>query len=277
MTSPSPDSTASPTAPLQVLHITDPQLLGGDNERMLGVDTAQTLQQVLDLAQAGDWPPDLILLTGDCVQNASEPAYTKLKRILQPLGVPCYCLPGNHDDPAMMEAELNSGNIVYQRQVLAGNWQIIMLDSSIPQNAAGYLEEREFTLLEQLLRQEPRRHAIVALHHQPIPVCSEWLDTMALPPNNRERLLHLLAEHRQVRLVLWGHIHQEYDAYNGSLRLLGTPSTCFQFAPKSEEFAIDTAPPGYRWLTLHADGRLETHVKRLPSLPEGLDLESMGY
>ncbi|WP_054774188.1 hypothetical protein [Methylogaea oryzae] len=160
---------------------------------------------------------------------------------------------------------------------MAGDWQIVMLDSTIPNDAAGCLADRELALLEQLLSQEPRRHAAVVLHHQPVPVYSQWLDTMALPPNNRERLLLLLGRHRQVRLVLWGHIHQVYDGHSGNLRLLATPSTCVQFTPKSEEFAIEAAPPGYRWLNLHADGKLETRVVRLPEPPAGLELGSTGY
>lgn len=273
-----PTLTPSPPAPpVKVLHITDPHLLADESGRFLGLDTAKTLQQVLDLAGLDDWPPDLLLLTGDCVQQATPQSYARLRHILAPLNVPCYCLPGNHDAPALMAAELNRDNVYYRKRILAGNWQFIMLDSSIPEDAAGRLAEEELVLLEQLLSQEPHRHTAVLLHHQPVPVYSQWLDTMALPPNNRERLLQLLGQHRQVRLVLWGHVHQVYDGYSGNLRLLSTPSTCFQFTPKSEEFAIDAMPPGYRWLTLYANGQLKTHVRRLARMPEGLDMASVGY
>jgi Icc protein len=49
------------------------------------------------------------------------------------------------------------------------------------------------------------------------------------------------------------------------LRLLSTPSTCAQFRPGSDSFAIDERPPGYRWLDLRADGRLDTEVVWLPA------------
>lgn len=271
-----PASGDNPTH-IKVLQITDPHLLADASQRFLGLDTGQTLQQVLELAKTTDWPPKLILLTGDCVQQACPQSYARLRQILSPLGIPCYCLPGNHDDPSLMETELNRDNVYYQRQILAGDWQIIMLDSSIPNNAAGRLAQKEFELLEQLLSQQPDRHTAVVLHHQPVPVYSEWLDTMALPPINREQLFHLLGRHRQVRLLLWGHVHQEYDSHSGSLRLLATPSTGFQFAPKSKEFAIDPTPPGCRWLYLATDGALETRVQRLAQTPAGLDMDSVGY
>lgn len=274
-----PDSGGpTPEARIKVLQLTDPHLLAGESARFLGVDTAQTLGQVLSMAQQdGDWPPDVFLLTGDCAQQADVETYARLRRMLSPLGISCYCLPGNHDEPLLMETELNQDNVYYRRQILAGNWQLVMLNSAVPKDAAGRLAEQEFVLLENLLSREPNRHTAVVLHHQPVPVFSEWLDTMALPPDNRERLFHLLGRHRQVRLILWGHIHQEFDSHAGSLRLLATPSTCFQFVPKSKAFAIDRKAPGCRWLYLHADGKLETRVQRLAELPEGLEIHSMGY
>lgn len=272
--SPSPPAEAHVT----VLQLTDLHLLPGEGERFLGLDTEHTLRQVLELAQSSAaWPPDLILLSGDLAQQASPATYAKVRRLLLPLGIPCYCLPGNHDDVPMMEAALNQGNIHCRREVRLGNWLFILLDSTIPGDAAGRLADAEFALLEGLLEQHPDCHTAVVLHHQPVPVCSHWLDTMALPHNNRERLLNLLGQHRQARLVLWGHIHQEYDGHAGSLRLLATPSTSFQFTQKSEEFSIDAAPPGCRWLYLYADGKLETQVQRLADVPEGLERYSAGY
>jgi len=82
--------------------------------------------------------------------------------------------------------------------------------------------------------------------------------------DNGAELLTRLADHRQVRAVVWGHIHQPYDQRRGHLRLMGTPSTCVQFLPGSTQFALDASPPGYRWLWLEPDGSLDTAVAYLP-------------
>lgn len=269
---------ASATRVIKVLHITDPHLLADPEQRFMGLDTAETLQQVLALAQqSGDWPADFVLITGDCVQQATQESYARFRSLLAPLQLPCYCLPGNHDEPALMKTELNRDAVYYQRQIPAGNWQIILLDSSIPGNAAGHLKDSELALLASKLARESDKFTVVVMHHQPVPVYSEWLDTMALAPDNRENLLQLLGKNAQVRLLLWGHVHQEFDGYLGSLRLLATPSTCFQFTPKSEEFSIDRSAPGWRWLYLHPDGTLDTHVARLPQVPASLDVDAGGY
>ena len=50
-----------------------------------------------------------------------------------------------------------------------------------------------------------------------------------------------------------GYIHRMHEK-------MGENRTCAQFLPGSEDFALDTRPPGWRWLELHADGRIETQV-----------------
>jgi 3',5'-cyclic-AMP phosphodiesterase len=56
-------------------------------------------------------------------------------------------------------------------------------------------------------------------------------------------------------------VHQPLDEMRDGLRVIATPSTCAQFKPLSDEFAVDDAPPAWRTLSLHADGRLETTLR----------------
>ena len=72
--------------------------------------------------------------------------------------------------------------------------------------------------------------------------------------------MHLIDQHRNVRAIVWGHVHQAYDALRKGVRLLATPSTCAQFLPSSDDFAVDPQPPAYRTLELRADGSLLTEV-----------------
>ena len=64
----------------------------------------------------------------------------------------------------------------------------------------------------------------------------------------------------QVRGVLWGHVHQELDLTRKGIRYMATPATCSQFLPGSDDFALDTRPPGYRTLQLSSDGSIHTEV-----------------
>ena len=63
-----------------------------------------------------------------------------------------------------------------------------------------------------------------------------------------------------MRAIAWGHVHQSFDGLRHGVRLLATPSTCAQFLPNADNFAVDRRPPGYRTLELRADGTLLTEV-----------------
>ena len=261
--------------PVRILQITDFHIRNQPDETLLGVNTQRSFEATLAAALAEGPPPDIALLTGDLAQDASAATYERLKKSLSSLPCPAYCLPGNHDDSGLMARHLAHPPLHYQPQLVIGDWQIICLDSTIPHSPYGRLAEDQLALLKRCLTDAPDLYALVTLHHHPIPSGSAWMDTMQL--ENADVFLDLLADHGNVRGVVFGHVHQTLESKVRGLTLLGTPSTCFQFKPLQEQFALDALPPGYRWIELHADGRITSEVKRLTTLPEGLDVKSIGY
>jgi Icc protein len=99
---------------------------------------------------------------------------------------------------------------------------------------------------------------MVFVHHHPVAMASRWLDTVGM--ENADDFFRVLDAHPQVRAVGWGHVHQCFDTRRRGVRLLATPSTCAQFLPQANEFAVDARPPAYRRITLQPDGTLETEV-----------------
>jgi Icc protein len=252
--------------PLRVVQISDLHLQTRPNGCLWHVDVDQGLAAVLERITTRHWPQDLVLATGDLVQDDGA-AYPRLRASLEPLGVPVYCLPGNHDVPERMTAVLNAGLVCHKRHVIDDYWQFILLDSTLPESPAGHLADAELTFLEQTLRAHPDHHAMVCLHHPPVVIGSAWLDTMV---SNGGDLFAVLDRHPQVRAVVWGHIHQTFSARRHGVELLGAPSTCLQFKPGAADAQADDAPPGYRWFELHADGTLRTGVERVAALtPNG--------
>ncbi len=267
---------ASPVGkPLHIVQITDFHLLADPARTMMGIDTEQSFLSVLDLVRRNHDDIALFLLTGDLVQNPTPAAYRRLRERLDALPAPCYCLPGNHDETGLIRQFLLGGNVAFQSQILLDGWQIICLDSTIPKDAGGCLAQGQLALLEAKLGEKPGLHALVCLHHSPLPTGAAWLDTMKLA--NDAEFIALCQRFPQVKAVVYGHIHQAMDVGRNGLRLLGCPSTCFQFKPDSEDFALDFLPQGYRWLDLYPDGGIETEVVRLDTVPQGLDMASGGY
>ncbi len=247
-------------APLRVLQVTDLHLKTQPGSRVWGVDVDAGLSAVLAHIREKHPVVDFILATGDLVGDDPE-AYTRVRQALEPLDVPVHCLPGNHDFPAALGRRLHDGPVRWQRHVVAGDWQFVLLDSSFPGTPEGHLAPGELALLDTVLAMDPERHAMICLHHNPVPIDTPWLDTMTV--GNGEALFAVLDRYPQVRAVVWGHIHAEFSGRHGAVHLLAAPATCVQFKPGTPEPQVDERPPGYRWFELHPDGRLETGVERV--------------
>ena len=264
-----------PGKPITVLQITDTHLYASADGCLLGLNTEQSLQAVTAEARQAHLPAELVLATGDLVHDGSADAYQRTFNHLGSLGIPVYCLPGNHDEAEALRDNIGNDLIRFTDHVLHGNWHIILLDSTQPGSEGGHLAPDALETLETRLQAAPDTHTLVCLHHQPVPMGSHWLDTMAV--DNPDDFFALIDRHPQVRAIIWGHVHQEFDRLRNTVRLLSAPSTCIQFKPGSSDFALDDTAPGYRWLTLHADGRIDTGVQRLAEVPGSIDLESAGY
>lgn len=260
---------------LSVLQLTDLHLLASPDATMLGVNTAHYFRAVLDMALAGHAAVDLILLTGDLAQEPCRASYQQLLNSLKPLDIPCICLPGNHDDFSLMQQLLATTQVNCRKQLFLNNWQIISLNSQIAGSPSGRLADQELDFLAACLNDYPGHHALIAVHHHCLPTQSGWMDTMMI--ENSQELLALIKPFPQVKAVVCGHIHQAMDITTGSVRMLGTPSTCFQFTPASPHFSIDKAAPGYRLIQLYENGQLDTRVARLPGPLIGLQLDNEGY
>jgi len=150
-----------------------------------------------------------------------------------------------------------------------------MLDSTIPGQVDGHLSSNQLEQLKSGLNTNPDCHILVCLHHHPVSLDSAWIDKIAL--DNPEELFSILDRYNNVRGLLWGHAHQLYEAERNGVKLMGSPSTCIQFKPRQDEFGIDPAPPGMRWLALRPDGIIETGIEYLKDTPTELDLTTKGY
>ena len=215
------------------------------------------------------------MLTGDLSQDGTARSYDRLQALLAPLGIPVYWLPGNHDaDLEEMERSLTHPIFMPDRSFEVGEWRFVLLDSQEIGSVHGFLSPRELDRLDRDLSHYLEQPTIVALHHPPFQMCSDWLDMSIL--QNPEALFEVLDHHPQVKLVLFGHIHQEFHRQRREVTYLGTPSTCIQFEPKSHDFSIDAEEPGFRLLNLYPDGRWDTQVKRVAYFHQ-LDLTAVGY
>lgn len=247
---------------LRFIQLTDTHLFDRADGTLRGMNTAESLAAVVAQVSARHEHIDGILATGDISHDGGTPSYRRFVRLLAPLHAPIHCLPGNHDALGVFGCVLKGARVQSGGRLLAGDWQLIFLDSAVPGAVHGHLRPAELARLEAALSDQPERHALICLHHQPVPVGSAWLDRLML--DNAGALFRIIDKQPNVRAILWGHIHQNFDAMRNGVRMLASPSTCIQFKAGCTDFTLDDRPPGYRWLELHSDGRIDTGVAYLP-------------
>lgn len=261
-----------------VIQITDPHLFATTKGRLLNIDTDASLQGVIRHIQTHRVDIDLLLATGDITQDGSKASYHRFLELTQKIDAPLRVLPGNHDNINHLHKVFGDNARVVTD---LDNWRIVCLDSCILGSNSGELRDDQLALLTAAALQNPNKYILLALHHNPVPIDSLWLDTMMI--SNPEALFNLVATLPQVRAISWGHVHQEYDAIHPSpshpqgVRLLATPSSCVQFTPHSDVFSLDSIDPGYRWFKLYPDGQLDTGVTRVQGLDLQPDASSGGY
>lgn len=257
-----------------VVQITDSHLYAQLDGRLLGMKTQESLQQVAQLVAAEQQEIDLLLCTGDISQDGSAESYQRFASLANSFAAPVRWIAGNHDERiALQQASLDASWV--EPVCDLGAWRVITLDTSVANEVHGYLDQHQLSILDEALHSAGERHVLIALHHHPVAIGSRWMDKINL--HNAAQMLAIVADYTNVKAVLWGHVHQEFDEYQHGVRWLACPSTCIQFAPQQADFTLDEVAPGYRWLRLYEDGQIQTAVSRVENFKLEIDRNSNGY
>lgn len=258
----------------RLIQITDPHI-GDDREhRLAGIQTHESYRAVLAAVAAMTPVPDLIMVTGDIAAQGSAKAYELFSQQIKFLDLPYAWLPGNHDDFAVMQQSVSSSP--YWPLLEFGVWRVLSLNTAVAGQTPGALTAEELLFLDSALAREARNPAIIFMHHPPVAVGCAWLDRQRVA--NAAELATVVGRHRNVKAIFTGHVHQVFQVDWAGTTVHTTPSTCFQFAANRRDFALADDPPGFRWIDLHVDGRLDTGVIYLDSdSRQRVDHSSSGY
>lgn len=260
--------------PIQFIQITDTHLIEAEDGQLIGLETLDSLECVLNSVKAENSHFDFFVVSGDLSQDGSLLSYQRLHNTLAYFEVPSFWFAGNHDNMQSMRAV--SENTEHLNNIIrTKHWQLVLLNSQVEGCVFGNLADDQLELVEAALNERPDLHTLISLHHHPIPMESGWMDEIGV--KNGERLMAIAKDHDNVKCILWGHVHQESDRMVEGIRMLSTPSTCVQFTPKSQDFDVDTLAPGYRSLTLNPDGTIETTMSRVEGIKFEVDFSVKGY
>jgi 3',5'-cyclic AMP phosphodiesterase CpdA len=202
-----------------------------------------------------DPQPDLVLATGDLVEEGTPAEYRRLRGLLAPLAMPVYVIPGNHDDRRALRsafadhAYLPSGDGPIHYALDGHELGLIALDTTIPGTAGGALDEPQCAWFEAMVRQGTHRAFLVFMHHPPIMTGIRCMDEIALEPRSAARLGDIVARQPRVERIVCGHVHRGIQArWNGTLVSI-CPSTAYQgvLNLRGDDFdAATEEPPAYQ-------------------------------
>jgi 3',5'-cyclic-AMP phosphodiesterase len=252
----------SDSGTIRILQFTDLHQTASPGEQLLNVDTSASLEIVYE--QAFEIiRPDLVLLTGDIAHHPDIDVYRRTLETLQRYyRGPWLWTPGNHDLSAPMHGAIQAlgrreGDT---RETHIDAWAFYMIDTHADDQVGGSVSDDEMERLARFLTSSTSAHVLIAGHHPFHDVGTPWLDTDRVA--NADSVLQLLVRDGRVRAYLSGHVHQPSEACHCGIRMLTTPSTCFQFRPGSLQFTVDDRPPGWRQLELATGGDIRTIVQR---------------
>ncbi|HSN21382.1 MAG TPA: phosphodiesterase [Usitatibacter sp.] len=247
--------------------VSDMHIKAGGKLSYRVVDTEASLARCVRELGALPQAPDAVLFTGDLTDFGRPDEYENLRRLLAPLAMPVFLMPGNHDEPENLRAAFPAHG--YLRQ--GGRYmdyviddfpvRIVALDSTIPRETGGAIRDAQLEWLDATLRAAPARPTIVALHHPPFWTGIGHMDRMGLA--DPKPLEAVIARHPQVERVIAGHLHRNIVVRYGGTVASTAPSPSHQVAldladDAQSRFVME--PPGFQLHLWREGAGLVTHT-----------------
>ncbi len=193
--------------------------------------------------------PDVVIVTGDCVENGTPSEYERFRELLRPLTMPVYVIPGNHDNRdaflAMFGAQGEHALEGFAQYTVEG-WpvRLIALDTHIPGRGAGELCERRRQWLRDRLTEASTQPTLVFMHHPPFRIGIAVFDAIGLV--DPAAFGSIIQEHPQVERIVAGHIHMMMlQRFHGTVAVT-CPASAQHMLPdfsRADKLVVQKQPP----------------------------------
>lgn len=266
-----------PSSLVIVAQISDPHVVE-HGELLFGrIPTNSYLEAAVRCLATLDPVPDLVVVTGDLVNEGRPDQYRELRRLLEPLPMPVRLMCGNHDDPVGLREVFadhhylgGDGPVDFVVDEIAP-LRIVALDTHVPGEPGGHLTPTQLAWLDARLTEAADRPCVVALHHPPFLTGIAHMDEMGLSEAATDGLRDVVGRHPQVERVICGHLHRSIARRFAGTVAATVPSTAHAVAldlrPELTEGASNTEPPA---ITLHlwrSDTGLVSHTRTIGDFP----------
>ena len=247
---------------MDIVQITDLHLSKDKGNELYNINTYNSAKTIIEYIAKHKKSIDYLIITGDISEDSTMQSYSHLLDLLKPIKSNIYLMPGNHDSYEQIKLCCSLSTVKSDIFFSNDKWVVFMFNTKKEHSPNGFLKQDEIELFKKLLSDYPNKNFMIFLHHHPVLIGSESMDTMII--ENAQLLIDLIKSHNNIKGVSWGHIHNVFETEINNAKLFSSPSTCFQSKPKSKNFTIDSnLYPGYRIINLGGKGVIETSVVRV--------------
>jgi len=217
--------------------------------------------------------PDLVLISGDLVDQGDPAEYAALRDLLSMLSLPYRVIPGNHDERNALRSAF--GDHAYLPALGPMHYaveeypvRIVALDSTVPGQHHGAVGEAGLAWLRRTLAADTSRQVMLMLHHPPIATGIPYLDIYGL--HDAEALAAVVADFPNIERVLCGHVHRSMQARWAGTLVMTCPSTVTQIALRTDRQAPPASylePPGFLLHVWQPGQGMLTHLVPIGEFP----------
>ena len=197
------------------------------------VDSNHLFSEAMAHLHQLDRRPDLVLLTGDLVDEGHPDEYAMLTTLLGELKLPYLVLPGNHDHRENFRAAFAGHTYLPKHGPLHycvddHPVRIIGLDSCQPGLHHGHIDAEGLSWLQTTLAHDPLKPTVLMLHHPPFVSGIPYLD--AYRYLEADALEAVVRTAPNVELVVCGHVHRSMVRRWAGTVVVACPSPATQIA-----------------------------------------------
>jgi Icc protein len=245
-------------------------------------DTVTPLRRAIDHINGLNPTPDIVLVTGDLVDDGDQRSYAFLKQLLSSLNSPFVVIPGNHDHKENLRKAFPGHHYLAQPVEERGvdylcfaledfPLRLIGLDTVTPGDHGGGFGPKRMEWLAGILEARPDAPTLLFMHHPPFASAIGHMDKEVF--RGWEEFQSLISNHPQVERVLCGHLHRPIFRRFGGTIASSCPAIGMQLYLDLREEAPSTfimEPPSvmlHLWTDLWGEKTLLTHISIVQDYP----------
>ena len=237
-----------------------------ETETSYGLSPYQRMEHLINSIDRLEYPPSFAIITGDLSQGGTVEGYELVKRYTKRLnekGIQTMLAMGNHDDREnyrrVFQKRPSSEPVYFTEEY--GELQIIVLDSLHPGFSGGRFEGEQLDWLSEVLKKEPERPSIIALHHPIFMSPHRVIDGKLFDGSHRDEFYRVVSR-GNVLAIFYGHLHHNQVTTVDGILHVQAGSMQMQLSIYEEEYCLANIS-SYN-LIIYRDGTFFVKTVTLP-------------